>query len=461
MTATILQGDVLTVLRTLPSDHFGCVITSPPYWGLRDYGVGGQIGLEPSLGEHLAKMVEVFEEVRRVLHPAGTCWVNYGDCYATTPNGRSAEATKAAGDDDRTYRDKPISTVGPIYAPDAEGRSRVGSSGNLGNKAGDNPGRIYGGGGLKPKDLCMLPARLAIAMQEAGWWVRSDITWAKPNPMPDSSARYRPGAASERIFMFAKSDQSDFYVARDTGEVRIRPDMSETCPLITKPHQLANRWIRLGHYYDAEAVRQKRTSDEDAVTYRGGAYVEGATDNASMGKRKVTGNRRVKMPDGWDTGAGGHGTVHRNGREKGAALDKQRGHSRRDAGFNDRWDAMTREEQTGSGRFLRSWEPAPAQVWEIATKPFRESHFATFPPELVERCIRAGCPPGMPILDPFGGSGTTGLVADAFGFDCTLIELNPEYVALARRRLAAGLVRMDRPAAPDPASEGLFKLAGE
>lgn len=415
MTATILQGDVLTVLRTLPDNHFGCIITSPPYWGLRDYGAEGQIGLEPSLGEHLAKMVEVMEECRRVLHPAGTCWVNYGDCYATTPNGRSAEATKAAATDDRTYRDKPFSTIGGV---------------------------------LKPKDLCMLPARLAIAMQEAGWWVRSDITWAKPNPMPDSSARYRPGVASERIFLFAKSDESDFYVARDTGEVWMSPDLSETCPLITKPDQMANRWIRLGHYYDARAVMQNRTSDEDAKTYRGGAYVEGSTDNQSMGRRKVTGNRRVKMPDGWDTGAGGHGKAHRSGREKGATHDKQRGHSRRHAGFNERWDAMSREEQVSGGRYMRSWEPAPAQVWEIATKPFRESHFATFPPELVERCIKAGCPPGMPILDPFGGSGTTALVADAYGFDCTLIELNPEYVDLARRRLASGLVKMDRPATP-------------
>ena len=420
MTATILQGDVLEVLRTLPSDHFGCVITSPPYWGLRDYQAEGQIGMEPTLAEHLAKMVEVFDEVRRVLHPAGTCWVNYGDCYATTPNGRTAADLKTEGVDDRTFRDKPISTIG---------------------------------GGIKPKDLCLLPARLAIAMQDAGWWVRSDITWAKPNPMPDSSARYRPGAGSERIFMFAKSDASDFYVARDTGEVRLRPDLSEQCALITKPGQMSNRWIRLGHYYDAEAVRQNRTSDEDANTYRGGAYTEGDIDNHAMGRRKVTGNKRVKMPDGWDTGAGGHGTVHRAGREKGKTIDKQRGHSRRHDGFNERWDAMSRDEQTSGGRYLRNWEPAPAQVWEIATKPFRESHFATFPPELVERCIKAGCPPGMPILDPFGGSGTTALVADAYGFDSTLIELNPKYVDLARRRLAAGLVMMDRKATPAPPPE--------
>lgn len=393
MTATILQGDVLEVLRTLPSDHFGCVITSPPYWGLRDYQAEGQIGMEPTLAEHLAKMVEVFDEVRRVLHPAGTCWVNYGDCYATTPNGRTAADLKAEGVDDRTFRDKPISTVGS---------------------------------GIKPKDLCLLPARLAIAMQDAGWWVRSDITWAKPNPMPDSSARYRPGAGSERIFMFAKSDASDFYVARDTGEVRLRPDLTEQCALITKPDQMSNRWIRLGHYYDAEAVRQNLAP---ASVSRLAQDIENqiGSSRANAG-RKTNGNLKA---------VGG----------------KQRGHSRRHDGFNERWDAMSRDEQTSGGRYLRNWEPAPAQVWEIATKPFRESHFATFPPELVERCIKAGCPPGMPILDPFGGSGTTALVADAYGFDSTLIELNPKYVDLARRRLAAGLVMMDRKATPAPPPE--------
>lgn len=465
MTATILQGDVLTVLRTLPDNHFGCIITSPPYWGLRDYGADGQIGLEPTLGEHLAVMVQVMEECRRVLHPSGTCWVNYGDCYATTPNGRSAEATKAAATDDRTYRDKPFSTIGAIAGQrDSIDFSHFASIEEA-YLAGLAEGQGTIGGVLKPKDLCMLPARLAIAMQEAGWWVRSDITWAKPNPMPDSSARYRPGVASERIFLFAKSDESDFFVARDTGEVRMNPDMSETCPLITKPDQMANRWIRLGHYYDAEAVMQGRQSDRIRPLPKG--VLKDRTPGAGRDRfdeeeakyqdRVKSAKRKAKMPDNWDTtvGQGNHGTILRSGRQKGETLDKQRGHSRRHAGFNDRWDAMSREEQTSGGRYLRSWEPAPAQVWEIATKPFRESHFATFPPELVERCIKAGCPPGMPILDPFGGSGTTALVADAFGFDSTLIEINPKYVALARRRLAAGLVKMDRPATPpDPKVQG-------
>ncbi len=116
MVCEILQGDVFDMLATLPDDHFDCVITSPPYWGLRDYGTDGQLGLEPTLQEHLQVMVDVFAEVHRVLKPSGTLWLNYGDCYASTPNGRSAADTKAKGDDDRTFRDKPFSTVGPICA---------------------------------------------------------------------------------------------------------------------------------------------------------------------------------------------------------------------------------------------------------------------------------------------------------------------------------------------------------
>ena len=391
MTATILQGDVLAVLRTLPSDHFGCVITSPPYYGLRDYGVTGQMGLEASVQEHVAAMVAVFDEVKRVLHPSGTCWVNYGDCWATTPNGRSAEDTKAAGDDDRTYRDKPFSTVGGV---------------------------------IKPKDLCLVPQRFMIAMQESGWWVRSDITWGKPNGMPDSSAVYRPGSANERIILFAKSESCDWFVDRGTGELRLNPDLTERRPLTTKPDQMGPRWTRLGHYYDAAAVAQGRISERLRPLPKGvlkDRTLSAGRDRFDEEEEKF--QSRVKA-------------------------DKQRGHSRRHDGFGDRWDQMTKEEQQAGGRFLRNYEPAPAQVWEIATKPFRDSHFATFPPELVERCIRAGAPPGLPILDPFGGSGTTALVANAFSFDSTLIEINPEYIALARRRLATKLVKMDTPATP-------------
>lgn len=294
MTVTVINADVLTALRDLPPDHFGVVVTSPPYWGLRDYGVAGQLGLEPTLAEHLARMVEVFDEVRRVLKPDGVCWVNYGDCYETV-----------------------------------------------------------GRGLLKPKDLCMVPNRFAIAMQEAGWFVRSEIIWAKPNPMPES-IRDRPATAHEKIFMFTKRDR---------------------------------------YHYDAGAVQQ--------------GMAQSSLSRLAQNVEAQAGSTRA------------NGGAKTNGPMKAVG---------------------------GDGRNLRNYEPAPVQVWEIPTKGCKEAHFATFPPELVRRCLQASFRPGDAVLDPFGGSGTTGLVADKFGADATLIELNPEYCDLIRARLASGLVHMDRPA---------------
>lgn len=427
---TIHVGDVLDRLAAMEPDSVDCVITSPPYWGLRDYGVDGQIGMERTLGEHLDVMVAVFEAVRRVLKPAGTLWLNYGDCYATQPNGRSADDQKAAGTDDRTFRDKPFSTVGPVYGAKAgsqdalNGSNRRGGGnvpagpvfdpvrhnsdrrGGTGNKGHAEPtnGRVVSGGMIKPKDLCLIPQRLAIALQEAGWWVTADITWAKPNAMPDSSGNYRPAVAHEKIYLLSKNaDAGGWWLARDTKEVSDAPDMAET--VVVNDKEL-NRWRRLGHYYNADAVRVESLTRGDG-----------------------------KMPDGWDTGPGAHGTFHREGREKGGKPDKQRGHSRRHAGFNDRWDLMSKEEQQANGRLLRTVEPAPPGVWTMATAAFREAHFATFPPELVERCLDAGCPPGGCVLDPFGGSGTTALVAIAKGRTCDLIELNPVYAAMAAKRI--------------------------
>jgi DNA modification methylase len=393
---TILVGDVFDRLAELPADSVDCVVTSPPYWGLRDYGVAGQIGLEPTLGEHLDVMVRVFREVWRVLKPSGSLWLNYGDCYATVPNGRSADDTKAAGSDDRTFRDKPFSTVGPIHPPES------------GNPYPAGVGRRGGGnapcGLLKPKDLCMIPNRLAIALQDDGWWVRSEIIWGKPNAMPDSSGIYRPAVAHEKIYLLTKSDEPAFWVARDTHEISATPDLSERVALRTNAEKMGARWIGLGSYYNAEAVRVGRASDEDAATYRGGSYVASQPSH-----RAVTGNKRV---------------------------DKQRGHSRRHQGFNDRWDAMERSEQGGNGRLLRNYEPAPLPVWEMATVAYSDGHFATFPPALVERCLRAGCPAGGVVLDPFGGAGTTGLVANRLGRRAILIELNPDYAEMARARIA-------------------------
>lgn len=201
----IHQGDALAVLKTLPEESVHCCVTSPPYWGLRDYGVAGQGGLEPTLGEHLAGLVEVFREVRRVLRKDGTCWVNYGDAYASSPNGRSAADTKALGNDDRTFRDKPISTVGPILFQ-----------------------RIGAGGTMKPKDRMLLPARVAIALHDDGWYVRDEIIWHKPNPMP-SSVKDRTTPAHEMIYMLSKR-QKYFY---DSAVIR------EDCVKTGTPGHLA------------------------------------------------------------------------------------------------------------------------------------------------------------------------------------------------------------------------------
>ena len=405
MTVRILQGDVRQRLCDMEPDSVDCVVTSPPYWGLRDYGVAGQIGMEPTLGEHLDVMVAVFREVRRVMKPTATLWLNYGDCYATTPNGRSAADTKATGNDDRTFRDKPFSTVGAIFAPEHEhGDRRGGACKQRTHDTGATPhtGRIVAQGGyLKPKDLCMVPNRLAIALQEDGWWVRSEIIWAKPNPMPES-IKDRPATSHEKIFMLSKAPR---------------------------------------YFYDAEAVRQTATESSEA---RWAQNVE-----AQEGSHRANGGRKT---NGTMKAVGGP----RKQDQTAAAAERAGGSSgRRMAGFNARWDAKEKQRASGHAsqrhaghichtgfeatprgyRSLRNYEPAPVEVWPIATQPFSEAHFATFPPELAERCIKAGCPAGGVVLDPFGGAGTVGLVADRLQRDAVLIELNASYIDIARRRI--------------------------
>jgi DNA modification methylase len=369
MTVQILLGDVRARLKELASESVHCVVTSPPYWGLRDYGVAGQLGLEATLGEHIRVMVEeVFAEVHRVLRKDGTCWVNYGDCYATSPNGRSAAETKAAANDDRTFRDKPFSTVGPIEGVGA--RWKIGANAPRGM--------------LKPKDLVMMPNRFAIAMQDWGWWVRSEIVWHKPNPMPES-IKDRPGTAHEKVFLFTKAER---------------------------------------YWYDAESVRTP-AAPTSIARWQQDVEQQAGSDRAHGGARADRPMKAVGGPRGRDTY--GRHTLQDNlpAEER---RDKQRGHSRRHAGFNDRWDQMSNAEQRANGANLRN-------VWTIPVAGFREAHFATFPPDLPEICIKAGCPEGGVVLDPFGGAGTTGLVADRLKRNAILIELNPEYAEIAERRI--------------------------
>lgn len=314
MSVTIIEGDVCAVLANLPSDHFDCIVTSPPYWGLRDYGCAGQIGLEPTLDGYLETMLAVCRDLWRVLKPTGTFWLNIGDSYCSTDKWGGGGVT---------------------------GKQTVAEDGSVPSwqvrqKKQKQPG-------LKPKDLCMVPARLALALQADGWWIRSEIIWAKPNPMPESVTD-RPTSAHEKIYLLTKSEQ---------------------------------------YYYDADAVRE--------------AYNENSL------------SRYDSPMQGTDRNGG------------------QIGGSRQPGG---EWAPKNQKIAPNPlGRNIRN-------VWTMSTQPFKEAHFATFPPELAERCIKAGSPPAGHVLDPFGGAGTTGLVADRLGRDCTLIELNPEYAAMARRRIS-------------------------
>ena len=349
----ILIGDVFERLAKMPDDSVQCVVTSPPYWGLRDYGIDGQLGLEPTLGEHISAMIKVFDEVRRVLRPDGTLWLNYGDCYAAAPNGKKAAEYKADGSDDRTFRDKPFSTVGPIYS---KSKRMERGSGRWGGGNNSDPM-------LKAKDLCMVPNRIAIALQEAGWWVRSEIIWAKPNPMPESVID-RPATSHEKIFLLSKSAK---------------------------------------YFYDADAVRVPAA--------------QSSIDRWGQDIENQNGSERA------------HAGGKTNGPMKavgGPKKDKKRGSTPRHEGHIQH--TKLDETPRGMGRNLRN-------VWNIATRPFSEAHFATFPPALVEPCIKAGAPEGSLVLDPFGGAGTVGLVADRLGRDAILIELNPEYAEIARKRI--------------------------
>lgn len=319
----IMHGDCLASLCTLPDQSVHTCVTSPPYFGLRDYGVAGQIGLEDTPDAFVSRLVEVFREVRRVLRDDGTLWLNLGDSYA------------GAGPSGASYQSK--STIAR-QVKQTEGNFRI-------SKTLAQRGLTYAEKkpvpppGLKSKDLIGIPWRVAFALQADGWYLRQDIIWHKPNPMPES-VRDRCTKAHEYVFLLSKGPR---------------------------------------YYFDAEAIK------EPAVTF------------------------------GRQAPAVSSGPKH-------AAIDRSLIGAPRN-GYS--YDRETRNRRS---------------VWTVATKPFKGAHFATFPPDLIEPCVLAGCPVGGTVLDPFGGSGTTAGVAIKHGRKAILCELNPEYAAMipARVRAIAG-----------------------
>ena len=290
----ILQGNCLEVLKYLPEQSVNTCITSPPYWGLRNYQEEEQLGLEDTPEEFVESLVKVFREVKRVLRDDGTVWLNLGDSYSSGGRTTTTNQTLRGDKDYGVTRPKPSK-------------------------------------GIKPKDLVGIPWRVAFALQADGWYLRQDIIWHKPNPMPES-VRDRCTKAHEYIFLLSKN---------------------------------------VKYYFDNESIK------EDGVIKAG---TKGAKGSQERQNQKGVNARppEYKIYDG--------------------------------------------------KRKKRS-------VWTVTTKPFKGAHFATFPPDLIEPCVLAGCPEGGTVLDPFGGAGTTGLVAEQNNRDSILIELNPDYIEIAKERL--------------------------
>jgi DNA modification methylase len=357
--SVIVCGDVLDCLREMADSSVHCVVTSPPYWGLRDYGVAGQLGMEATPQQYVASMVAVFREVRRVLRKDGTAWVNMGDCYAT-----------GAG------------KVGSCPGGGEQGEKWAGRGAHTANNSGKASVRLAAMGpmtqpnrmplpGLKPKDLVGIPWRLAFALQEDGWWLRQDIIWSKPNPMPESVTD-RCTKAHEYIFLLSKSER---------------------------------------YYYDADSIRTAYAEETKTLSF----------ETMEFSRR----DKYAKPVSGWNMGAGSHDAIEH-------AIPKSHNGSK----FTDGKTAAVRA-RTGKGP--RADNPLGANkrsVWSVATQAYPEAHFATFPEELVLPCILAGCPTGGTVLDPFSGSGTTGVVALRYHRKYIGIELNPAYADMSERRIS-------------------------
>lgn len=305
----IYQGNSLEILETFPDEIVNCIVTSPPYYGLRDYGEDEQIGLEETPEEYIEKLVTLFREAKRVLRSDGTLWLNLGDSYWANrgKNGLSAD----------NYNSK---------------------NGDYSLRAGGKGHPVY-----KPKDLMGMPWRVALALQEDGWYLRSDIIWHKPNVIPENVSD-RPTKSHEHIFLLSKSRQ---------------------------------------YYYDHESIK------EDSV------YKE------------------------WDPVMGSLGAFGAN--QSRARQSKKKGS----------FDGKLGKEAFRAVRDKRN----KRDVWTVTTKPFRGAHFATFPVDLIEPCILAGCPEDGVVMDPFMGSGTTAVAAIRNRRKYLGIELNPGYIELAESRI--------------------------
>ena len=436
----ILQGDAIEVMRGMEPESVHCVVTSPPYWGLRNYGVDGAYGLEPTLNEYLERMVEAFREVRRVLRKDGQLWLNLGDAYAGSGKGMNADGTHSVGAKQET-------NIGSLTAPVKSKRMPRGE------------GRWGGGDSyvpeLKPKDLVGLPWRVAFALQADGWWLRSEIVWHKPNPMPES-VRDRPTRAHEYVFLLTKSARY-FYDADAIREQYAEASASDVRDNTNGhrrdrdyPGANSNGGTNLGGNRAGGA--NKRTVWSIATQGFPGAHFATFPEKlvepcilAGTSERGVCG----VTGDPWER------VVERESIELRPNSDSIRGHS---PSSNN--DSRIGQPQRGA-RATRvdtiGWQPTCGAPWQRVVE--QTGHVSQREPAHVPgntptktdstgwapttratdiwqpTCDHDAEPVPATVLDPFCGSGTTGVVALRHGRSFVGIELNPEYIDLARKRI--------------------------
>lgn len=371
----VLLGDCLEVAKTLPDESVNCVVTSPPYFALRDYGADGQIGLENSPEEYIGKLVTLFREIRRVLRKDGTLWVNLGDSY-WGGGWRNAEFNSRSGDIQK---------------------------GSLGTHCGENLPSLKGGyKDIKDKDLVGIPWMFAFAMRADGWYLRQDIIWNKPNPMPESVTD-RCVKCHEYIFLFSKSKS---------------------------------------YYFDHEAIMEEAVTQIDPrigqrVEYDGKRDGEEGNGQRAFVSLKVKGHQMGGKKYGenddphYATKSGKDYTAKvRYGSGTKAERTHEQGYSEA-GGHRDNSGGFDSEMVVRDGVVVRN----KRSVWTVNMKPTKEAHFATYPQKLIVPCILAGSPENGVVLDPFMGSGTTGIVARKLNRNFIGIELNPEYQKMATRRI--------------------------
>lgn len=406
----LYQGNCLEVLKQIPSESVQCCITSPPYYGLRDYGTDEQIGLEDEPQEYIKKLVDVFREIKRILKNDGTLWVNIGDSYSGSGKGRKADGTSSY--------------------------DVVGSSISSKNK-GQNDGLIKVGlcpNGLKPKDLMGVPWRLAFALQDDGWILRQDIIWVKPNAMPES-VKDRCTRSHEYIFLLSKKTNY-YYDYKSIQEDCVGEEISKTNGLETDQKYFSSKYldskqessVRQGMSKERGSkiieVRKNLPSQKEFVEFmRSKTNVNILADNTSVKRSTIehwfrTDESGFSYPsvDDWNC-------------VKDLIDDWSDEFKKIDSMLTDVVYETDSIDKNFNGKRNKR------DVWNVMVAHNKYNHFATFPEKLIEPCILAGTRKGDTVIDCFSGSGTTGVVAVKNQRNYIGIDLNADYNKIAEQRI--------------------------